>query len=89
MWAYQQPTPQEMDSHVRNTLGALALIGAFIDHFDGELNVQQKLDSLLPLSLFHTLTLKCNLKFICRLAPTLSGVLLLLPALWQLSGYKS
>lgn len=37
-----------MDSHVRNTLGMLALIGAFIGFFDGELNVRQKLDSLPP-----------------------------------------
>lgn len=78
-----------MNGHVRNTLGVLALIGSFIDHFDGELNVQQKLDSLLPLSLFHTLTLKHHLKFICRLDRTLSGVLLPLPALWQLSGNNS
>lgn len=38
-----------MDSRVRNTLGMLALIGAFIGHFDGELNVPQKLDSLPPI----------------------------------------
>lgn len=53
MWAYQQPTAQEMNGHVRNTLGVLALIGSFIDHFDGELNVQQKLDSPTPVTLPH------------------------------------
>jgi len=37
-----------MDSRVRSTLSMLALIGAFIGHFDGELNVQQKLNSLPP-----------------------------------------
>lgn len=56
-----------MGSHVRNTLGKLVLIGAFIGHFAGELVVQQKPDSLslLPPSCCCTVTL--NLRFICRL----------------------
>lgn len=37
-----------MDSRVRNTLSMLALIGAFIGHSDGELNVRQKLNSRPP-----------------------------------------
>lgn len=37
-----------MGSRVRNTLGKLVLIGAFIGHFAGELIVQQEVKSLPP-----------------------------------------
>lgn len=45
---HHQPTPREMGSCVRNTLGKLPPIAAFIGHFAGEFIVQQKLDSLPP-----------------------------------------
>lgn len=62
-----QPTPREMGSRVRNTLGELVLIGAFIGHFAAELVVQQKLDSLPLLLPSPCCTPTLNWRFICRL----------------------
>jgi len=90
MQTCHQATLWEVDSRVRNTLRMVALIGSFMGCFDGELNVCSKLDSVLstPLTLC-ALPLKCNLRFICRLAPTLPETLLLLSALCQFCVYHS